>query len=109
MDSQLRERLLKLEAQITKLRDAEASYLTLEAHKKVLAAQLFLKASGKNVSEREANVYASKDWIVFSAGHVQAETEYNEQRRRYELLLKAYDAAHLTLKTESAAIQRQVV
>jgi len=107
MDDRLYKRLEKLEEQIETLRDAEKQFLALDAHKKVLAAQLFLKADGKNVAEREASVYASDDWIVFSKGHVEAESSYNHERRRYELRLKAYDAEHLTLKTEAPAIKRQ--
>lgn len=107
MDARLKGRLDKLDEQIDRLRSAEMAYLTLEANRKVLAAQLYLKAEGKNVAEKEASVYASQDWIAFSNGLVQAETTFNHERRRYELQLKAYDAEHLTLKTETPAIRRQ--
>lgn len=107
MDSRLQDRLTKLEAQIDKLRVAERDFLSLEAHRKVLAAQLFIRADGKNVAEREANVYASADWTAFAEAHVEAESSFNHERRRYELRLKAYDAEHLTLKTEAPAIRRQ--
>jgi hypothetical protein len=107
MDSRLEERLTRLSQQIDKLRQAELSFLTLDAHKRVLAAQLFLTAEGKSIAEREANVYSSKDWQDFIVGHVDAESTFNHERRRYELQLKAYDAAHLTLKTEAPVIKRQ--
>lgn len=109
MDSRLQKRLERLEAQIERLRDAERIFLQLEAHKKVLAAQLFVKAEGKNVAEREAATFSSDDWITFSNAHYEAETDFNYERRRYELQLKAYDAEHLTLKTETPVIKRQGV
>lgn len=107
MDTRLAERLDKLADQIDTLRDAEKAFLELDAHKKVLAAQLYLKTDGKSVAEREAAVYASVDWKNFCAGLVEAESAYNHERRRYELQLKAYDAEHLTLKTEVPVIKRQ--
>lgn len=107
MDQRLNERLEKLADQIDKLRDAEKVFLELDAHKKVLAAQLYLKAEGKSVAEKEALVYASGDWVNFSIGLVEAESAFNHERRRYELQLKAYDAEHLTLKTEVPVIRRQ--
>jgi hypothetical protein len=108
MDARLDERLISIADQIDELREAERAFLNLEAHRKVLAAQLYLKADGKNVAEKEANVYASQDWRDFMKGHVAAETAYNHERRMYELKLKAYDAEHLTLKTETPVIRRQV-
>lgn len=107
MDSRLYKRLEKLEAQIERLRIKERAFLQLDAHKKVLAAHLFIGADGKNVAEREANVFASDDWQDFIEGHVEAESAFNHERRRYELQLKAYDAEHLTLKTEVPVIKRQ--
>lgn len=107
MDSRLEERLTKVSVQIDKLRETERVFLTLEANRKVMAAQLYLRAEGKSVAEKEANVYASESWTAFIAGHVEAESAYNHERRRYELMLKAYDAEHLTLKTETPAIRRQ--
>lgn len=107
MDARLNDRLEKLADQIDLLREVEKAFLELDAHKKVLAAQLFLGAIGKNVAEREAHVYASGDWMNFCAGLVEAESAFNHERRRYELQLKAYDAEHLTLKTEVPVIKRQ--
>ena len=107
MDRRLADRLNEIDSQLEKLRQCEMHFLDLEAHRKVLAAQLFIKADGRSVAEREAQVYSSQEWIDFSGGHAQAETEFNHERRRYELLLKAYDAEHLTLKTETPVIRRQ--
>ncbi len=107
MDRRLEERLEKLSDQIDRLRKAEHFYLQLEASKKTLYSELFLKVSGKNVAEKEALAYDSKDWRQFVGGLVAAESAFNHERRRYELQLKAYDAEHLTLKTEGSAIKRQ--
>lgn len=107
MDDRLFKRLEKIESSIELLRDAEHTFLTLEANRKVLAAQLYLKAEGKNVAEKEANAYATLDWRNFAAAHVDAETNFNRERRMYELRLKAYDAEHLTFKNEAPVIKRQ--
>jgi hypothetical protein len=109
MDARLNERLEKLADHIDELKDVEGTYLELDAHKKVLFAQLYLKADGKNVAERESQVYASRDWINFANGLVNAETELNHARRRYELKLKAFDAEYLSLKTETPVIRRHGV
>lgn len=107
MDDRLFKRLEKIEQSIDEMREVEKLFLQLEANKKVLAAQLYLKADGKNVAEKEASVFSSPDWINFVNGLVQAESNFNHARRMYELRLKAYDAEHLTLKTEVPAIKRQ--
>lgn len=107
MDTRLNERLEKVADQIEILKKAEADFLCLEANRKVMFSQIYLKAEGKNVAEKEANTYSHEDWIAFMSGHVNAESDYNHERRRYELMLKAYDAEHLTLKTETPVIRRQ--
>lgn len=108
MDKRLHDRLKKIENSIDDLRIKERRFLELSAHEKVLYAMLYLKSSGSNIEERKAKVYASDDWKDFVSGHAEAETEYHESRRRYELRLKAYDAEHLTLKTETPVIKRQL-
>jgi hypothetical protein len=107
MDDRLYKRLEKIEASLESMRKAEKIFLQLDAHKKVLAAAMYLKADGKTVNEKEAQVYASKDWLNFINSHVEAESLFNHERRLYELRLKAYDAEHLTLKTEAPVIKRQ--
>lgn len=108
MDGQLRERLDKLADQIDKLKEVERVWLQLEGNRKALLAKLTLKAQGKSFAEREAVALASEDWDQFAIAHADAENEYLHERRRYELQLKAYDAAHLSLKVEVPAIKRQV-
>lgn len=107
MDDRLYKRLEKIEESIDNLREVEKQFLTLEANKKALYSELFLRAEGKNVAEKEATAYSSKAWRDFSAGLVAAESDFNHERRMYELRLKAYDAEHLTLKTETPVIKRQ--
>lgn len=107
MDDRLFKRLEKIEQSIELLRQSEKIFLQLEANKKPLFSQLFLKADGKNNAEKEAAAYDSKDWRDYANGLVIAEVDFNYQRRLYELRLKAYDAEHLTLKTETPVIKRQ--
>lgn len=107
MDDRLYKRLEKIEASIDSLRAVEKLYLMLEANRKPLYSQLFLRAEGKNVAEKEAQAYDSKEWRDFATGLVQAESDFNHERRMYELRLKAYDAEHLTFKNETPAIRRQ--
>ncbi len=107
MDARLDVRLIAIADQIDLLKAAEALFLELEANRKPLYSQLFLRAEGKNVAEKEASAYDSKEWRDFMAAHVQAESDFNHERRRYELKLKAYDGEHLTMKHETPAIRRQ--
>lgn len=109
MDRRLEERLEKLADQIDKVREAEHAFLQLEASRKPLYSQLFLGAEGKNVAEKEAHAYHSKDWRDFAAGLVEAESAFNHERRRYELQLKAFDSEYLTYKIEESVIRRQKV
>lgn len=106
MDDRLYKRLEKIEQSIEQLREVEKRFLNLEANKKPLFSMLFLQVTGNN-AEREAKVYDSNDWREFAAGLVEAEVAFNHERRMYELRLKAYDAEHLTLKTETPVIKRQ--
>lgn len=107
MDSGLEARLNQLADQIDVLKEAEHTFLQLEGNRKALIASLIMKAPGKSFAEREASAYASESWSNFSTAHAVAENEYNHERRRYELQLKAYDAAHLSLKVDVPVIRRQ--
>ncbi len=109
MDDSLRDRLIKIDEQTKKLYEVERMFLLLDAHKRVLAAELFIKAEGKNVAEKEALVYSSQDWINFSKGLAEAESSFNYEKRQYELKLKAFDACYLSYKQEGAAIRRSIV
>lgn len=51
---------------------------------------------------------SSKDWKDFVNGHALKEAEYNRERRRYELLMKAFDAEYTSMKIESQVIKRQL-
>lgn len=108
MDKKLLDRLNKIDTHIRDLKEIESRCLELEASEKTLYAQLFLKAEGKSVAEREARVYASDEWVEFTRALVEAKTEYNYGRRLLDLKMKAYDGEHLTYKVETSAIQRGV-
>lgn len=107
IDKVLLERLYRIEQRISILREKEEKYLHLEAHKKVVFANLYISAHGKSIAEKENNAYASDEWKNFAEAHAIAFADYNQARREHELSIKAYDAAHLTLKTESPIIKRQ--
>lgn len=107
MDRRLFDRLKKIEEQIDVLRDVEYNYLTLEAHEKVLFAKIYSNISRGSIEDRKQAVYSDQAWINFSRGLAASQSEYLEQKRRYELKIKAYDAEHLTYKNELPAIKRQ--
>ena len=106
MDSSLSHRLNELWKQSDALKSAELAYLSLEANRKPLLAQLTLKSPGKSFAEREAQALASQDWANFMTGHVEAESEFNFQRRKFEILEKAYLAEHATFKLDDRSIRK---
>lgn len=108
MDSRLKEQLAKIDAHIKKLFYVEHEFLELDGNKKAMLASLTMFANGKSFVEREALALASKDWADFIKAHSMKEAEYNRERRRYELLLKAFDAEYSTMKIESQVIRRQL-
>ena len=109
MDKRLGDRLKKVEDQIEILSAIEKSFLYLDAHKNVLYSELFRKAGGKSVADKEAEVFSSQEWIDFSRGLAETQAEFHRQRRWHELRLKAFDGEYLTYKTEGSAISRQGV
>lgn len=106
IDTLLAERLNALNEQNDALRMAEFVFLELDANKKALLAQLTLKSEGKSFSEREAHALASSDWALFRKAHVQAESDYNYEKRRFAILESAYLAAHATYKNEEQLIRK---
>lgn len=106
MDSQLANRLNELWKQSDRLKEVERVALELEANKKALLAQLTIKAPGKSFAEREAQALASDDWRIFNAALVNAQVDYNFERRKYEILDKAFLAEYGTYKQEDRAIKR---
>ena len=108
MDRQLSDRLQAIAKQIEVLRGAEEAFLNLDASKKTLLAQLFLGAEGSSVMEREMKAHAHPTWVQFMKGLAESETVYNREKRRLELMFKAYDAAHLSFKIENQSITKGV-
>lgn len=106
MDSKLRARLEKLEEQHHVLCPIVEMLKELEANEKPLFSKLFLQTKG-TVAEREAMVYASEDWVNFSRGLNDVKAQFINEQRWFEIRQKAYDAEHLTLKTEVPVIRRQ--
>lgn len=108
MDAKLKAALAVAEKEIRELSTAEETYLHLEASRKIMFAQIFMKCTGKSALEREHKAYASEDWKRFMEGHVVAETLYNRKRRMLELHMKACDMELNSYKIENQAIKRQL-
>ncbi len=106
MDSNLRKRLDRLEEQHEKLIPIIQRLKELEHAEKPLWAKLYLGTKG-TVAEREAQVYASDDWINFSKALHDAKSDFINEMRFFEIRQKAYDAEHLSLKVEVPVIKRQ--
>lgn len=106
MDPRLQARLESWHAQIALLEVAEKDYLTLEANEKPLWSSLFLEATGKTVSDREAQVYSNPIWRDFQIGLVAANVECNKQKRILELKQAAFNSTYLHSKNESEAVLR---
>jgi flagellar biosynthesis/type III secretory pathway chaperone len=106
MDRSLADRLNELWKQSDRLKEVEGRYLELEANKKSLLAQLTITAQGKSFAEREAQALASADYKNFLAALVEAETAFNFERRKWEILDKAYLAEYSTFKIEDRSIRK---
>lgn len=106
IDTLLAERLNALNEQNEVLARAEKLFLELDANKKPMLAQLIIKANAKSFALSETLALASQEWKDFCAGHVQAETDYNFEKRRFAILESAYLAAHATYKNEEQLIRK---
>lgn len=106
MDPRLEERLRRWHDQLEVLKGIEETFMDLQASEKPFYSELFLKAEGKSIAEREANVYASDEWKTFSVGLAKAHSSYNHERRTLELKIKAFDAEYLGAKHEADAIRK---
>lgn len=108
MDSRLETKLEKLDVHIKHLFEVERQYLWLEAQKKSILAEITRKSEGKSFTERESNALATTDWKDFSRGLADKEAEFNRERRRYELLMKAFESEYQTYKIEAQVIRKQL-
>lgn len=108
VDSRLEIQLSKIDDHIKNLFQIEHEFLLLDGNKKAVLAALTIQAEGKSFAERESKALSSVDWKVFATGHALKEAEYNRDKRRYELLLKAFDAEYQTFKIEHSMIKRQL-
>jgi hypothetical protein len=99
--------LSQWDKKIQELEGVEAKALTLDAHEKMLYADLFLQAEGKTVAEREAWVYTRKTWKEFKLGHVEATTLSNKAKRELALKQKRFDAEYLKQKIEYELAHKQ--
>lgn len=106
MDQALANRLNELWKQSDALKNAEEVFLRLDAERKPLLAQLTLKAQGKSFAEREAKALASDDWRDFIRAHVEAEARLNFEKRKYEILDRAFYAEYSSMKIDDRAIKK---
>jgi len=106
MDSRLRESLRRWQNHIDALKKIEEKFFILEASEKPTYSLLFLRSDGKNISEREANVYVHEDWQTFSEGLKRAHADYLHHKRTLEIRAKEFDAEYLSVKLEGQNIER---
>lgn len=106
MDHRLSERLKKWNDQADKLQLAEKEYLMLEAQEKSLYASLYAEHDG-SIEDRKQKAFDSKAWCDFAEGLAQARAFYLDQRRRYDMQAKAFDATYLEVKHDLQQIARQ--
>jgi cysteine sulfinate desulfinase/cysteine desulfurase-like protein len=106
MDARLRAQLKSIEEQIDELKKIDNIYLTLKAAEEPKWSLAFLSSEGKNVEERKARAYVTKDWQAFAKNLANAEAEFHRAKNRLALKMKAFDAEYLTLKIENEGIKR---
>lgn len=107
MDEKLKKRLIKIDEQIDELYQAEQTYLTLEAVKDHILAVMVSEAEGSSEAAKKTIALSRADYKTFKESLALAESEFHKHKHKYELVLKAFDAAYLSLKLEVSAINRQ--
>lgn len=108
MDDLLRHRLNQLTEQSERLKQSEGMYRLQEAKRKTMEADLFLTISeAGNVAEKQARVHAHKEYIEFMESLAKFETQYNSDRRRYEIFLNAYFGELAGYKKEMDLIKHE--
>ncbi len=107
MDDKLRKRLIKIDEQISKLYEAEEKYLTLEAVKEHILAVYVSEAQGPSETAKKTIALARVDFRAFKESLALAEAGFHREKHKLELVLKAFDAAYLSLKLEVPVINRQ--
>jgi hypothetical protein len=83
----------------------ESLFFQLEASEKTFYASLYLQQEG-TIPEKEAKVFASKEWSDFKKGLSDQKSVYLREKRLLELKMKAYEAEYQTYKVESEAIRK---
>lgn len=108
MDDLLRHRLNQLAEQSERLKQSEGMYRLQEAKRKTMEADLFLLLESKvSVAERQANVHGNEQYVAFMADLAKFETQYNSDRRRYEIFLNAYFGELAGYKKEMDLIKHE--
>lgn len=98
MDDSLARRLDLWMEQIECLHKLELQHFQIEGSEKSLFASLYLLSDAKTVAEKEQRAYASSDWKEFQTGLAVSKATLNHERRKLDLLQRAYEAEYLSLK-----------
>ncbi len=106
MDRELADRLNNLNAQNDRMKQAEGEYRFKEAERKSFEAGLILSSTGKSHAEKSTQAQADQRWHEFQTDLAQLETEFNFQRRRYDILMNAFYAELNTFKREDELIKK---
>lgn len=107
MDTNLKERLRRIEKQIEAVYHAEELYLTLDAAEDHQLAVLIAKADATSHAAKEMLAKSTPEWAEFKKSLAIAKAKFNREKHVLELKQKAYDAEHLSLKVEAPVIARQ--
>lgn len=107
MDSILAQRLRNLTTQNTTLREAEGEYLLKDAGKKTMEAEIFLTVITGTVAEREAKTYTTEEYKTYMRELSELHARYMFERRRFDILDKAFIAELNTYKIDNSLINRK--
>lgn len=108
MDSNLKERLRRIEAQIEVVYQAEEQYLTLDAAEDHQLAVLIAKADATSHAAKEMLAKSTPEWAEFKKSLAIAKAKFNREKHILELKNGAYQAEYLSAKMEAEAIKRGV-
>jgi len=106
IDTQLEERLRRWHDQVERVNKAEREFLLLDAQEKSFLAQLFLNSDEGPIAQKEAQAQNHPDWKHFKTTLAIAKSEFNNERRKLDLTIKAYEACYLTYKLENDVAKR---
>lgn len=81
-------------------------YLGKEAERKTFEARLIQAASGKSHAEKTVNAQATDEWLNFHKSLARAESVYEFERFKLEILDKEWLAEYQQMKDDDRQIKR---